>query len=249
MKKILISIIILLLIIVTCFAIFKGISFAKIKSIKDIKAETKKLDTNIQNAEKLANETYPKKVQTLEYAIKNLKLAKQQYENKKPTDPNASTISTLEVKTYKIHYLWTILGNYRKDDGVRSLNLDLKSTTNKDIYDLQFTLVGTYVSITDFLYSIEDDEELKFEIKNLKISKTDEKVAVTSGEQSNNPLTTSALQKTNTTKTNTAKTNTAKTNTANTTNTTSNSSKTDVSEGGTILKATFTVQNIGITLD
>ena len=244
MKKILISIIILLLLIATCFAVFKGIKFAKIKSVKDIKTETQKLDANIQSAEKLANETYPKKVQTLEDAIKNLKLAKQQYENKKPTDPNSTTITTLEVKTYKIHYLWTILGNYRKDDGVRSLNLDLKSTTNKDVYDLQFTLVGTYVSITDFLYSIEDDEELKFEIKNFKIARTDDKVAVTSGDTSS--VSTNSLLKTNVTL-NTTKTNTTKTNTN--TNTSSSSSKADVSEGGTILKATFTVENIGITLD
>lgn len=241
MKKLLISIIILLLVIATCFAIFKGIKFAKIRSVNDIKTETKKLDANLQNAEKLANETYPKKVQTLEEAIKNLKIAKQQYENKKPTDPTQSTISTLEVKTYKIHYLWTILGNYRKDDGVRSLNLDLKSTTNKDVYDLQFTLVGSYVSITDFLYSIEDDEELKFEIKNLKIERTDEKVAVSSGDTASES-TANPLLKGNTT-TNT----TASATTTNTNKTTT--SKTDMSEGGTILKATFTVQNVGITLD
>ena len=242
MKKILISVIILLLIIATCFAIFKGIGFAKIKSVKDIKSETKKLDANLQNADKLANETYPKKVQTLEDAIKDLKIAKQQYENKKPTDPTQSAITTLEVKTYKIHYLWTILGNYRKDDGVRSLNLDLKSTSNKDVYDLQFTLVGSYVSITDFLYSIEDDEELKFEIKNLKIERTDEKVAVTGGDDSSSAA--SSLLKTNST---TGTNSTASSNT--TTKTTTSSSKTDMSEGGTILKATFTVQNIGITLD
>ena len=111
MKKLLISIIILLLVIATCFAIFKGISFAKIKSINDIKTETKKLDANLNNADKLANETYPKKVQTLEDAIKNLKIAKQQYENKKPKDPTQSTVTTLEVKTFNFHYLCTILGN------------------------------------------------------------------------------------------------------------------------------------------
>ena len=246
MKKILFSIIILLLLITVCFAIFKGISFAKIKSMKNIKEENKKLDMNLQSAEKLANETYPQKVQSLEDAIKSLKVAKQQYENKKPSASSEATISTLEVKTYKIHYLWTILGNYRKNDGVRSLNLDLRSTSNKDIYDLQFTLVGTYVSITDFLYSIEDDEELKFEIKNFEISRTDEKVAVTSGTASSSSA--DSLLKTNVLKTNTTvKTNT--TNTAKTNTTTTTTSKGDQSEGGTILKATFTVENIGITLD
>ena len=109
---------------------------------------------------------------------------------------------------------------------------------SSDVYDLQFTLVGNYVSITDFLYDIEDDEELKFQIRDLKIEKTETKVATTGTTKTN----------TNTNTTNTAigssANNTTKTNTTNTTRQT-----TDASEGGTILKATFTVQNIGITLD
>ena len=57
------------------------------------------------------------------------------------TDHDPILIS-IQLKKYKIHYLWTILGNYRKDAGVRSLTLDLKSTASKDVYDLQFTSVG-----------------------------------------------------------------------------------------------------------
>ena len=228
MKKILLLVIIVLLLIAVCFAIFKGIPFIKIKSINDIKSASNNLDQDVEEANRLANQEYPSKVQTLEDAIKNLKLAKQEYENKNPYSGEQVNIGALEVKTYKIHYLWTILGNYRKDENVRSLNLDLKSTQTSDVYDLQFTLVGNYISITDFLYDIEDDEELKFQIKDFNITKTDNKVATT--------------KVTNTTENTTNTTNTTATN--KTTNTTS-----DNSEGGTILKATFTVQNIGITLD
>ena len=231
MKKILISVIIVLLLITTCFAIFKGISFAKIKSIKDIKSASNTLDKHIEESEKLANQEYPSQVQTLEDAIKNLKLAKQEYESKNIYNAEQVNIGALEVKTYKIHYLWTILGNYRKDEGVRSINLDLKSTQNKDVYDLQFTLVGNYVSITDFLYDIEDDEELKFQVNNFKLTRTDSKVAVTG----QNAETANAINTANTT--------------ANTTKTNTTAKTTDASEGGTILQATFTVQNIGITLD
>ncbi|MBO4815591.1 MAG: hypothetical protein J5507_01275 [Clostridia bacterium] len=230
MKKILISVLIALLLIIVCFAIFKGISFAKIKSINDIKSASNKLDEDVETANGLANQEYPSKVQTLEETIKNLKLAKQEYENKNPYNAEQLNIAAVEVKNYKIHYLWTILGNYRKDEGVRSINLDLKATQNKDVYDLQFTLVGNYVSITDFLYDIEDDEELKFQIKDLKITRTESKVATTSNTATN--TTTNSVANTTATKTNT-NTNTTK----------------DPSEGGTILKATFTVQNIGITLD
>ena len=227
MKKILITVIILLLILITCFAIFKGIGFAKIKSLNDIKTESNNLNNNIDEANRLANQEYPSKTQELDDAIKQLKLAKQEYENKNPYSEDVN-IGALEVKTYKIHYLWTILGNYKKDEGVNSLNLDLKETSNKDVYDLQFTLVGNYISITDFLYDIEDDEELKFEIKDFKITATDDSIARTN----------SAPKSENENTTNKAKSNTNSTNT-----------KSDPSQGGTILKATFTVANIGITLD
>lgn len=243
MKKILISILIVLLIILTYLAIWRGL--AKIKSLNDIKAESEKLDKTKNSATELAEQTYPKQTSELDEAIRQLKLAKQEYDNKKPYDLEQSSIGALEVKTYKIHYLWTILGNYRKDEGVRSINLDLKSTNVKDVYDLQFTLVGNYVSITDFLYDIEDDEELKFEIKNLKIVKTEEKVATTSNTQN------SSINGIPTNQTTTNVANTTKNTTTNTkTNKTSDNTKEeDPSEGGTILKATFTVQNIGITLD
>lgn len=99
------------------------------------------------------------------------------------------------------------------------------------MYDLQFTLIGNYVSITDFIYDIENDEQLKFEIKNFSI-----------------------LTQANATAT-TNKTNTV-TNTTNTTNTTTNTNTnknttttTTKSDDGTMLQATFTVENVGITLD
>ena len=241
MKKILILILIILLLVLTCFAILKGISFAKISSIKDIKNASNKLDQIIDNANVLAEKTYPSEKQELETAIINLKKAKEEYESKNPYNAEELNIGAVEVKTYKIHYLWTILGNYRKDEGVRSINLDLKSTTAKNIYDLQFTLVGNYVSITDFLYDIEDDEELKFEIKNLNIAKTEQAVATTSN---NTNTITNSIKSTNTV--NTTNKNTVNTTSKNTLKTKQNE---DPSEGGTILKATFTVENVGITLD
>lgn len=102
------------------------------------------------------------------------------------------------------------------------------------MYDLQFTLIGNYVSITDFIYDIENDEQLKFEIKNFSILT-----------QANATATTN--------KTNTA-TNTTNTATNTITNTTTNTNKnttttTAKTDDGTMLQATFTVENVGITLD
>ena len=155
MKKILISVLIILLLILSYFALAKGIGFLRIKSINDIKNASNNLDSNFKQANELSNKTYPTEVEALESAIKQLKISKREYDNKNLYGEEENYLGAVEIKTYKIHYLWTILGNYSKDRDIQSLSLDLKSTEIRDVYDLEFTLVGSYTRITDFLYDID----------------------------------------------------------------------------------------------
>ncbi len=234
MKKILISILIVLLLILVCFAIAKGINFLNIRGVNHIKTADTKLENDFNEANELSNKTYPSEVEGLEDAIKKLKISKQDYDNKNVNNAEKNSIGTVEVKTYKIHYLWTILGNYRKDRSVQSLNLGLKSTQTEDVYDLQFTLLGSYTSITDFLYDIENDEELNFEIKDFVISSQVDTNTQTNNTNSNNNI----LNNTEDSGNNTS-----------TSNQTNNTQSATTKNDGIILQAKFTVENIGITLD
>lgn len=234
MKKILISVIIVLLLILSSFALAKGIDFLKIKSINDIKTASSKLDEDFNEANELSNKTYPEEVEGLEEAIKKLKISKQEFESKNIYNEEIS-LGTIEVKNYKIHYLWTILGNYRKYRGVQSLNLDLKSTQAQDVYDLEFTLLGTYTRITDFLYDIENDEELNFDIKNFTISSEITNTSTTNDDNENQDQ-------------NKVLGNTNSSNSDNNTNNSNDKNK-KAKNDGIILQAKFTVENIGITLD
>lgn len=128
MKKILISILIVLLLILSYFLIWQGIGMFNIKSIKEIKHASQKLDEDLKTANELDSQTYPNKYKELEDAINELKKSKQEYENKSKYSTESTKIGAVEVKTYKIHYLWTVLGNYKKEDNIKSLNLDLKTT-------------------------------------------------------------------------------------------------------------------------
>lgn len=244
MKKILISVIILLLIILSAFALTKGINFLNIKSINDIKAASNKLENDFNEANELSNKTYPAEVEGLEEAIKKLKISKQEYESKNLYNKEQTSLGTLEIKTYKIHYLWTKLGNYRKDRGVKTLNLDLKSTQVQDVYNLEFTLVGNYTNITDFIYDIENDEELNFEIKNFTISSQIENISNENSDNKNESQN-SILKNNNN--------NDSNNNNSNSNNNNYNSNITNLEQSsksdGTTLQARFTVENIGITLD
>ncbi len=244
MKKILIAILIIILLVLSyvIFAKSINIGFIKVDSIKDIKAASSNLENKFEEANEISNKTYPNEVDNLENAIKSLKLSKQEYDNKKAYAKDDEEIGVTQTKIYEIDYLWTVLGNYRKDRGVNILNLDLKSTQTDNTYDLEFTLIGSYVSITDFIYDIEDDEQLNFDIENFAVSS---EITLGDDETQNN-------ETDNNTNSNEENNNTNNQENAENTNNEDSDSEEDNTPkktDGSILQATFTVRNVQILLD
>ncbi|CDD27472.1 unknown [Clostridium sp. CAG:452] len=255
MKKILISIIIILLIGLGYTIGVKSLSIGQLKleSVGDIKNASANLDQKFNTSKEISAKTYPKSIEDLDKVVRDLKTAKQQYQAKTLNNPDVqSNLGIIQVEKYNIEYLWTIIGNYATKNGVK-LTLDIKSTSAQDVYNLNFSLEGKYIGITDFIYSLEDDSELKFEIKDFKISSdkittkntatnvTDNEVA--SNENGDN-------QESNNTVNDNSKTNSNSTNTNQQDTTANNSQDNAESKGdGITLYATFTVENVGINLN
>ena len=88
---------------------------------------------------------------------------------------NNSIHNTLDL--YEIDYLWTKIGNYATKEEVE-LQIDLtKSATSTSISteyimcDLTFNVTGEYIAITDFLFDLEGDDSLRFEINDFVMQK------------------------------------------------------------------------------
>ena len=255
MKKILITIIIILLIGLGYTIGVKSLSIGQLKleSVGDIKNASANLDQKFNTSKEISAKTYPKSIEDLDKVVRDLKTAKQQYQAKTLNNPDVqSNLGIIQLEKYNIEYLWTIIGNYATKNGV-TLTLDIKSTSAQDVYNLNFSLEGKYIGITDFIYSLEDDSELKFEIKDFKISSdkittkntatnvTDNEVA--SNENGDN-------QESNNTVNDNSKTNSNSTNTNQQDTTANNSQDNTESKGdGITLYATFTVENVGINLN
>ena len=73
------------------------------------------------------------------------------------------------------------MGNYATEEGV-ILQFDVtksasvgssKSSSSQDYIfcDLNFTVTGEYIPVTDFIYDIEDDDRFKFEITSFAMTK------------------------------------------------------------------------------
>lgn len=183
-----ILILILIIFAILCFCImFFGIKIGgfKINSYKDVVA------VSSQKNELLSELNY-KNTTEFEEKKKNLSNAVKEYNSKKATYDelvakgkitNNSIYNSMEL--YDVDFLWTTIGNYATEKNV-TLQLDVvKSSTATSISaeyvmcDLNFTITGEYIAITDFIYSIEDDDKLNFEISDFLLEKGGENLQAT----------------------------------------------------------------------
>lgn len=171
MKKVLISILIVLIVILTFFVVFKNINIGewKSKNINDIKNLNSELEQKINNAKQLNNQDYPNEVNKLDDSMEKLKIVKKKYQNKMEYISGNVDLGGVSIKNYKIERLWIALENYAKNENVE-LKLEVVDAASKGLYDLNITVAGEYIGITDFIYDIEKDDTLGFKILNFKLT-------------------------------------------------------------------------------
>ena len=172
MKKILIGILIILLIVMACFAIFKGISVGnfKILSVYQIQEKNNQLTEEITKAETLIQSSYRNHFSQLDNSVSRLLAAKEEYKNLEDISTEGEIKQANKEEVYKIEYLWTRIGSHATGEGV-ILKLDVTAgeTGESDVKNLSFTVTGNYIAIINFVRSIEDDSQLGFRIENFKM--------------------------------------------------------------------------------
>mgnify|MGYP001063576848 CR=1 FL=1 len=170
MRKILLIVVIILLLVFGYMSVIKGITIGNmhISSIKQIDENSKMLETKIEELNSLIDIVYPKKMGELKEVSNKMQETKQKYLDETNFTSDEELQTALQIESYDIERLYVKLGVHAKKEGVK-IKFTLTSASIGDIKDLSFTVEGTYVAITNFLYAIEDDEELKFRIYNFKL--------------------------------------------------------------------------------
>ena len=230
MKKTLILILIVLVLALTIFTLINGLQIGSfsIWGIRTIQDENAKLDETVTQATKLASSTFPGKVSEVNTSMKNLQEQKTTYEDMVAVSSSSEVQTASQLSNYTLDFLWTEIGTHATSEGV---NIDISLTAGaggQNVYDLNFTVVGSYVGICEFIRDIEDDSDLAFKI---------EQFSMTAGESTsslkatfickNIPIEGISSIDTKTTATNGNTTNSTNTNSTNSTsNTTSNSTNT-----------------------
>ena len=156
------------------FNIGSNFSVANYKAISSASGE---VDTLIDELSDINDVQFAQRKSTLDSTIKKYKDTKEEYEELVETLNTEDTQDISLVDTYDVDFLWTIIGNYGTEEGI-SLKFDISKspstildTQNYTLCNLNFTVSGNYIPITDFIYDLEDDSKLGFEISDFSLSK------------------------------------------------------------------------------
>ena len=225
MKKLLILILIALVLALTIFTIINGLEIGNFSvwGIQTIQDENAKLDETVTQATRLASSTFPGKVSEVNASMKALEEQKTAYEDMLAVSSTVDVQTASQLSNYTLDFLWTEIGTHATSEGV-SIDISLTAGTGgQNVYDLNFTVVGSYIGISEFIRDIEDDSDLAFKI---------EQFSMTAGESTsslkatfickNIPIEGISSIDTKTTTTNGNTTNSTNTNSTNSTNSTSN---------------------------
>lgn len=183
MRKI---VILLVCVILTCLAyqtVASGFNLGTVFSIpgyEKVAQSSKEIDSLIEELTDINDVKFAQSKNSLTTALKKYKDTKEEYESLADTieanaEDDGPTMSL--VDTYDIDFLWTTIGNYGTEEGI-SLKFNVVksvgsffSTSSYTMCDLKFTVSGNYIPITDFIYDLEDDNKLGFEISDFSIKK------------------------------------------------------------------------------
>lgn len=186
MKKLLISIIILLVVILTAVTMVNGLKIGGIEilGIHEMGKENDNLDTKIKEATKLASTDYQKKLNDLDKNVKEFEKTKNSYNDMISVSTDSEIQAANQYGVYEIGTLWIKLGNHAKSEGV-TMDVTAKDITPIDTTEsteadkkyscnLYFTATGTYAGIAGFIEDIEDDSKLGFRIEEFKMTQSSE---------------------------------------------------------------------------
>lgn len=226
MKKLLILILIALLVLLGYFIIIQGVGAEgslQILGIKGIQAKNAELEQKIQEATSLAEKDYQSVLSEIKQNTQSFEDAKKRYEDNVIINEGGE-VETLS-KPYDIETLWVRLGNHATSQGanIQEMKVNNSTTGAEGTYDLDFTITGSYICITDFISAIENDSTLGFKIEEfnmrpsgseLQATFTCKDISINKNELNENVVITTTTDNTTNTSGNTA-------NSTNTTNTAS----------------------------
>ena len=164
MRKIILTVVSIIIVILSILCVTKGIkgpfqiySYAQIKQRNEL--------TNLKST------NYRKEESELKKTVAEYEEVSQRYESISAYKTDIEKREALSGQEYDIEFLQIKLGQYATDSKV-DLSIELSKNEEKDGYilcDFKFQVVGSYSGIINFIEDVSADEQLKFIPENLKM--------------------------------------------------------------------------------
>jgi len=172
MRKFLIAIVTILILILAFFFIRDGLNLGEFQvlGIFGIQELDEELNKKLKKAEQLTKSEFQQVNDELNSALTEAVTLREQYERMLQQSDSDDISEIFKTEKYEIEKLWITIGNYADEHKVKvNLQITNSSVGVEEVKDLNFTVNGSYVGITDFIYDLEDDEELQFKIENFNM--------------------------------------------------------------------------------
>ena len=166
MKRVLLSILNIVLLIIIFFTMKAGIKIGPIELLgfQGIADKNQNLTETITKSNEKNNE-YSEQVGKVESDSKKLASAKKDYLDLVQVSTDSEIQEAMQIKTYTIEYLWSRVGNHATQEGtIVTMNVVSSSLGDNEYRNLNFTVTGSYLAICNFIYDLENDSKLDFTI-------------------------------------------------------------------------------------
>lgn len=171
MRKILIIVLIIALLAGFGILVTSGITLGEIEipPVEGIVNNNKDLDQKIANLDNEIKTRYASAQSDLEASLKKLKSSKQKYQDTINYSTEDEIQAANQKQKYDIGFIWTKIGLFATKNNV-IVKMDVSAGTVADLYNISFTADGEYLSISEFIYAIENDSKLGFKIEDFTMA-------------------------------------------------------------------------------
>lgn len=158
------------LLIISCLLIFatynvykNGLTFWNVDALSyaKIKAKNETLNTKIEELNKKNGTEYKDVQRRLEGARTNFNSRKNTYEALAASASADEIAEANKREEFLLDYLWIKIGNYANANNIKVLINPSNGS------DLNFDVSGPYISVINFIYDLENDSELSFNVNNI----------------------------------------------------------------------------------
>lgn len=128
------------------------------------------MDNEIAGLEKEIAQGYTIAQSNLDDSFQRLQTQKQSYQSTIEYTTSEELQAANQKDQYKLEYLWTKIGQYAtKNNLTLKADLTYGSSGFDGEYNIQFTAMGEYLPISEFVYAIEKDTSLGFKIDEFQL--------------------------------------------------------------------------------